>query len=85
MPQHYCKSSDDFDEGYVYKGDGKAEIKEEKIKNQLKEIISEIDSYAEKDKELGDPVEIKVNDRNVDEFSVMSNSSYSNETKEVIS
>ncbi|RZC37754.1 hypothetical protein BDFB_004468 [Asbolus verrucosus] len=30
----------------------KAEIKEEKIKNSLKEIISDLDSYAEKDKEL---------------------------------
>ncbi|KAF5300696.1 hypothetical protein FQA39_LY11058 [Lamprigera yunnana] len=30
----------------------KSEIKEEKIKNTLKEIISEIDSYAEKDREL---------------------------------
>lgn len=37
----------------------KSEIKEEKIKNTLKEIISEIDTFAAKDKELTDTMNIK--------------------------
>lgn len=38
----------------------KAEIKEEKIKNTLKEIISDLDSYAEKDKELKESVKEQI-------------------------
>lgn len=37
-----------------------SEIKEEKIKNTLKEIISDLDTYAEKDKELKESVKEQI-------------------------
>ncbi|XP_025836747.1 uncharacterized protein LOC108742527 isoform X3 [Agrilus planipennis] len=67
----------------------KAEIKEEKIKNTLKEIISEIDTYAEKDTELKES--LKAEDKkdesidngngfNYEEFVRRFSESYKNET-----
>lgn len=49
--QSSCRISDS-NEASKSNSAPKAEIKEEKIKNSLKEIISDLDHYAEKDKEL---------------------------------